>query len=104
MLKCVPSPQPSGNGSARMKQFSKGPWKVVVGKTIQILDGFRDRIAIVYSSERDAAAMAASLRLLSELKHLVAIVRMRESGLRASEKAALTRARNLIAALEGRTP
>lgn len=89
-------------GSARMAQLSKGPWKVVVGKTIQILDGFRDRIAVVYSSERDAAAMAAGPRALTELKHMVAIVRMRESTLRTSEKAALTRARNLIASLEGR--
>lgn len=88
-------------GPSRMAQFSKGPWKVVVGKTIQILDGFRDRLAIVYSNERDAAAMAAGPRLLSELKHLAAIVRMREDTLRASEKAALTRARNLIASIEG---
>jgi hypothetical protein len=85
-----------------MAQFSKGPWKVVVGKTIQILVGFRDRIAVVYSTPHDATAMAAGPRLLGELKHMAAIVRMREGTLRASEKAALTRALNLIASIEGR--
>lgn len=55
-----------------------------------------DRDAIVYTTEDDAKLLAASLRMLSELKHLIAIVRMREGDLRASERAALARALALV--------
>jgi len=83
-----------------MAKFSKGPWRVVKTKrqgwAYEVRNGHRDPVAIVYTTEDDARLLAASLRLLGSLKHMVAIVRMREGDLRASERAALARVRALI--------
>lgn len=64
----------------------------------QVVNGGREPVAIVYTSGRDAALMADAPKLLSELKHMVAIVRLREGELRVSAKSALDRSRTLIAA------
>lgn len=63
-------------------------------------------VGICYGSQADAECMASAPRVtfernraLNELKHLIAIVRMREGDLRASERAALARARALIGEL-----
>jgi len=82
-----------------MAKFSRGPWTVKFNKRRswwEIHNGHRDPIAIVYSGHADALLMAAGLRLLGITKHLIAIVRMREGDLRASERAALARARALV--------
>jgi hypothetical protein len=84
-------------------RFSKGPWTAVTSARRkqplwEIHSAHRDRIAVVYTGKADAELMADARSLLTELKHLVAIVRLREGGLRASEQAALERARALIAA------
>ena len=82
-----------------MAKFSRGPWTVKFNKRRrwwEIHNGHRDPIAIVYTHEADAHLLAASLRQLGVIKHLIAIVRMREGELRASERAALARARALV--------
>lgn len=83
---------------------SKGPWKAEWSKSrgipvLFIRNGRRDPIAMVYSSEADAELMAAAPRLLTELKHAEAIMRMHEGGFRASAMATLARIRTLIAEL-----
>jgi len=60
----------------------------------------RGVVAIVYTTEADARLLAASSKLQGCLKHLIAIVRMREGELRASEKAKYEAARALINELE----
>jgi len=70
-------------------------------KTWSVRNTHHDPIAIVYTHQHDAELMAASLRLLGSLKHLIAIVRLREGDLRASERAALNRSRALVAELNG---
>lgn len=64
----------------------------------QVTNGRRDVVAVVYTGQADAELMADAPKLLGELKHMVAIARMREGELRVSERAALNRARDLIAA------
>lgn len=87
-----------------MARFSKGPWRAAL-TTIRghqvwsVRNTHRDPVAIVYTNEDDARLMAASLRMLSELKHAEASLRMREGELRASEKAMLARIRALLAEL-----
>ena len=60
-------------------------------------------IGICYGTREEAECMASAPRVtfernraLNELKHLIAIVRMREGDLRASERAVLARARALV--------
>jgi len=80
-------------------KFSKGPWTVKFNKHRnwwEIHNGHRDPIAIVYTTEDDARLLGTSLRQLGVIKHLIPIVRMREGDLRASERAALARARALV--------
>lgn len=89
-----------------MARFTKGPWHaarlVIRGiKTWSVRNTHHDPIAIVYTHQQDAELMAASLRLLGSLKHLIAIVRLHEGELRASAKAKLEQARNLVNELEG---
>lgn len=89
-----------------MARFTKGPWHaarlVMRGiKTWSVRNTHHDPIAIVYTHQQDAELMAASLRLLGSLKHLIAIVRLHEGELRASAKAKLEQARNLVNELEG---
>lgn len=87
-------------------KFTRGPWRAV-RNTIrrrpfwEVRNTHRDPIAIVYTHEADARLMAASLRLLGCLKYMVAIVRLREGELRASEKAKYEAARALINELNG---
>jgi len=88
-----------------MARFTKGPWHaarlVIRGiKTWSVRNTHHDPIAIVYTHQQDAELMAASLRLLGSLKHLIAIVRLHEGELRASAKAKLEQARALVNELE----
>jgi len=82
-------------------KFTRGPWRAV-RNTIrrrpiwEIRNTHRDPVAVVYTGQPDAELMARSLRLFTELKHLIAIVRLREGDLRASERAALARAEALV--------
>ena len=85
-----------------MAKFSKGPWRPgyvsIRGRKVPaVRNSHRDPVAIVYTTEDDARLLAASLRLLGSLKHMVAIVRMHEADLRASERAKLADAQALIA-------
>lgn len=85
-----------------MARFTKGPWHASVLmirgiKTWSVRNTHHDPISIVYTHEADARLMAASLRMLAELKHVEASLSMREDSLRASEKATLARIRALIA-------
>jgi hypothetical protein len=59
----------------------------------------RGVMAVVYGKQDDAELMAAAPRLLTELKHQIAIVQPREGDLRASERALLERARALVSEL-----
>jgi len=83
-----------------MATHSRGPWSAhkATLKTwrYEVRNGRRDPIAVVYGNKADAELMARAPRLLGELKHLIPIVRMRESDLRASERAVLARARALV--------
>lgn len=63
----------------------------------------RSVVAVVYGTRADAECMASAPRVtaernraVAELKHLIAIVRLREGDLRASERASLERARALV--------
>jgi len=69
-------------------------------KTWSVRNTHHDPIAIVYTHQQDAELMAASLRMLGSLKHLIAIVRLHEGELRASAKAKLEQARALVNELE----
>lgn len=88
-----------------MAKFSKGSWVVVKtrrkGWAYEVRNGHRDPICVVYSSEADARLIAAALNLLSAVKHLIAIVRLYEPGLRTSARAKLAQARALVNELEG---
>ena len=89
-----------------MARFTHGPWHaarfVIRGvRTWSVRNTHYDPIAIVYTHEADARLMAASLRLLGSLKHMVAIVRMHEGELRASERAKYEAARALVNELNG---
>ena len=75
----------------RSRRRVAGYWEVRNGKGV---------VAIVYTSEADAREMAAAPKLLGSLKHLLAIVRMHEGELRASEKAKYEAARTLVNELE----
>lgn len=68
-----------------------GFWEIRNGKGV---------VAIVYTDKHDAILMAASLRMLGSIKHLIAIVRMFEPQLRASAKAKLAQAIALVDELE----
>ena len=57
----------------------------------------RGTLGVWYGDESSAKKAAAAPRMLTELKHVEAILRMREGELRASEKATLARIRALIA-------
>lgn len=88
------------------RRFTRGPWRAgqvsVRGhKVWAVLNGHRDPVAIVYTTESDANLLAASPKLFGSLKHLIAIVRLHEGELRASAKAKLEQARNLVNELEG---
>lgn len=81
------------------RRFSKGPYTVKFNRRRnwwEIRNGHKDPIAVIYTTEADAQLLAASLRLLGSLKHMVAIVKFREADLRASEKAKLADAVALI--------
>lgn len=83
-------------------KFSKGPWRLVKNHRgiQQVMNGHRDPIADVYSPD-DAPLLRASKELLGHLKHLLAIVRMHEGELRASERAKYEAARALVRELNG---
>ena len=61
----------------------------------------RGVVAIVYTTEGDAQEMAGAPKLLGSLKHMIAIVRLREGELRAFEKAKYEAAKTLVNELEG---
>lgn len=87
-------------------RFTRGPWRAALitirgHKVWSVRNTHRDPVAVVYTTEADARLMAASLNLLGSLKHMVAIVRLREGELRASEKAKYEAARALINELNG---
>lgn len=86
-------------------KFSHGPWSVRATPNKQwkfeVRNTHRDPIAIIYTTQADAELMAAAPKLLGELKHLIAIVRLHEGDLRASAKASLERARALVNQLNG---
>jgi len=89
-----------------MAKFTKGPWRAarmsIRGReTWSVRNTHFDPIAVVYTHQSDAELMARSLRMLGCLKHLIAIVRLREGDLRASERAALARAEALVSELNG---
>ena len=88
-----------------MAKFSRAPWRVVKsrrqGWAYEVRNTHRDPIAVVYTNEADARLLAASLNLLGSLKHMIAIVRMHEGELRASEKAKYEAARALVDELNG---
>lgn len=89
------------------RRFSKGPYTVKFNRRRgwwEIHNGHRDPIAVVYTNEADARLMAASLKLLGSLKHMIAIVRMHEDDLRASERAKYETARALVHEVEGDAP
>ena len=84
-----------------MAKRSPGTWKAkrnTIRKVElwEVRNGHRDPIAVVYTGRADAELMAAAPRLLTELKHQIAIVQPREGDLRASERASLERARALV--------
>jgi hypothetical protein len=88
------------------RRFSRTPWREALvsirgQKTWAVRNGHRDPIAIIYTGEADARLMAASPRLLGSLKHMIAIVRMHEGELRASEKAKYAAAQTLVKEIEG---
>lgn len=88
------------------RRLSRGPWRAALTtirghKVWSVRNGHRDPIAIVYTSKDDAELLARSLNLLGSLKHLLAIVRLHEGELRASEKAKYEAARALIHEVEG---
>ena len=89
-----------------MARFSKGPWRIVTRITrarrhlTEIRDAHNDTVAMVYTNG-DSRVIVRALDLLGNLKHLLAIVRMREGELRASEKAKYEAARALVNELNG---
>lgn len=89
-----------------MARFTKGPWRAAEMKIRRetawsVRNTHYDPIAVVYTTRADAELMAAAPRLLGSLKHMIAIVRLREGELRASEKAKYEAARALINELNG---
>ena len=86
-------------------KFSHGPWSVRETPhkpwRFEVRNSRRDPLAVVYSSQADAELMARSPKLLGCLKHKIAIVRMHEGELRASEKAKLAAAEALVSELNG---
>lgn len=79
----------------RSRRRVAGYWEVRNGKGV---------VAIVYTTEDDAREMAASPKYKASLKHLLAIVRMHEGELRASERAKYEAARALVHEVEGGSP
>ena len=80
-------------------RYSRSPWRAVWNlrrRWWEILNGRRDPVAAAINTKSDACLMAASPRLLGSLKHLIAIVRMHEGDLRASERAKLDAAVALV--------
>ena len=92
------------HGSGKMAKFSKGPWRVVPAirgkRETTIRDAHGDTIALVYTNG-DSRAIVKVPELLGSLKHMIAIVRMREGELRASERAKYEAARALVNELNG---
>lgn len=89
-----------------MAKFTKGPWhagsmRIRKANTWSVRNTRYDPIAVVYTTRADAELMAASPDLLGCLKHMVAIVRLHEGELRASEKAKLAAAEALVSELNG---
>lgn len=85
-------------------RYSRSPWRAVWNirrRWWEILNGRRDPVAAAINTKPDAELMAASPRLLGSLKHMVAIVRMHEADLRASERAKLDAAVALVNELNG---
>lgn len=85
---------------------SPGPWRAAQitirgHKVWAVRNSHRDPVAVVYTTRADAELMAAAPKLLGSLKHMIAIVRLREGELRASEKAKYEAARALINELNG---
>ena len=79
----------------RSRRRVAGYWEVRNGKGV---------VAIVYTTEDDAREMAASPKYKASLKHLLAIVRMHEGELRASELAKYEAAVKLVHEIEGGAP
>lgn len=81
-------------------RFTKGPCRAaqfqIRGRQVWGVRCRNETVGIAYGGQGDAELWSRSLRLLSELKHLIAIVRLREGDLRASEKASLERAQALV--------
>jgi hypothetical protein len=89
-----------------MAKFTKGPWRageirIRKANAWSVRNTHYDPIAVVYTTRADAELMAVAPKLLGSLKHMVAIVRLREGELRASEKAKYEAARALINELNG---
>lgn len=86
-----------------MAKFSKAPWRTLTrGRrhVTEVRDANNDTVCTVYTNG-DSRGIVRVPELLGSLKHMVAIVRLREGELRASEKAKYEAARALINELEG---
>lgn len=80
-------------------RYSRSPWRAVWNprrRWWEVRNGRRDPIAVGINTKDEAELLAASLRTLGSLKHLIAIVRMHEGDLRASERAKLDAAVALV--------
>ena len=89
-----------------MAKFTKGPWhagamRIRKANTWSVRNTRYDPIAVVYTGQADAELMARAPKLLGSLKHMIAIVRMHEGELRASEKAKLAAAEALVSEING---
>lgn len=79
-------------------KFSRSVWRAAWNprrRWWEVLNGQRDQVAFGINTKAEAVAMAASLKLIGSLKHMVAIVRLR-TDLRASERAKYEAAVKLI--------
>lgn len=88
------------------RHFTRGPWRAALItirglKVWSVRNGHRDPIAVVYTTKADAELMATAPKLLGSLKHMIAIVRLREGELRASERAKYEAAQALVNELNG---
>lgn len=81
-------------------RFTKGPCRAarfpIRGRQVWGVHCHGEIVGVAYNGQGDAELWSRSMHLLGELKHMVAIVRMREGDLRASERAKYEAARALI--------